>query len=142
MKKAFLIHGPNFNLLELREANHYDSLSLKDIEEAMINKGKEKNLNIISMQSNHEGEIIDFIHKAILDDAVEFILINAAAYSHTSIAILDALKIFKGQVIELHLSDISKREEYRKKSFISERADKIFFGKGIDSYKEALNSIL
>jgi 3-dehydroquinate dehydratase II len=139
MLNVLLINGPNLNLLELREKEHYGNISLSGIESTIKAHAVECNIDLIAKQSNHEGEIVEFIHEAIKTDKYQAIIINAAAYTHTSIAILDALKIFKGQVIEVHLSDITKREDFRKNSYISLRADKVFFGEGVNSYLKAID---
>ncbi|MBT4989761.1 MAG: 3-dehydroquinate dehydratase [Rickettsiales bacterium] len=137
--KSLLINGPNLNLLELRETEHYQNISLSEIELNTKQYALKNDINLVAKQSNHEGEIIEFIHDAVRSNYYKAIIINAGAYTHTSIAILDALKIFKGLVIEVHLSDITKREEFRKNSYISLRADQIFFGEGAKSYLKAID---
>jgi 3-dehydroquinate dehydratase II len=141
MSNALLLNGPNLNLLELREPEFYADISLKQLEQKLVSYAKAKNINLETKQSNHEGALIDLIHAAIIEKSYQAIIINAGGYTHTSIALLDALKIFKGKVIEVHLSDIAKREDFRKNSYISLRADKIFSGKGIQSYLDAINHL-
>jgi 3-dehydroquinate dehydratase-2 len=139
MKNIFLISGPNLNLLDKRESDHYPSIKLSEVVNKCTEYGKTHNLKIKHFQSNHEGEIIDKIQEIINQNNFDAIMINAGAYTHTSIAILDALNIYNGKVIELHFSDISKREDFRKTSYISFRADKVFKGEGLQSYIQAID---
>ena len=104
-----------------------------------MSKGKACSMNIKFEQTNSESELVTFIHEAIKTS--DGIIINAAAYSHTSVAILDALNSFTGYVIEVHISDISKREEFRKFSYVSLRADYVIMGKGLEGYIEALEKM-
>ena len=138
-KKIIILNGPNLNLLEFREKSIYGYLTYKKLEKEIYNKANELNLNIQIYQSNHEGDLIDYIHQGVINDYD--IIINAAAYSHTSIAIMDALSMSKNIVVEVHLSDINTREEFRKKSFISEAANVCFQGQGIYGYLKALEFI-
>ena len=139
MKKILLLSGPNLNLLEKRENSHYPQTKLLDIVNECKSYAEQFNMSITHFQSNHEGVIIDKIHQAVTEKGFEAIMINAGAYTHTSIAILDALNIYKGIVIEIHFSDIEKREEFRQRSFISLRADKLFKGEGLKSYLKAID---
>ena len=139
MKKILLLSGPNLNLLEKRENSHYPQTKLLDVVNECKSYAEQLDMSIIHFQSNHEGVIIDKIHEAIIAKDFDAIMINAGAYTHTSIAILDALNIYKGVVIEIHFSDIEKREEFRQKSFISLRADKLFKGEGLKSYIKAID---
>ncbi len=135
MKKILIINGPNLNLLGKREPEIYGHLTLKDIEEKCKEFSKNINCELDFRQSNHEGVIIDWLH-----DSKEFdgIIINAGAYTHTSIAIHDAIKSIGKKVIEVHLSNIHAREEFRKKSFISSVAIGQISGFGLKSYLMAL----
>ncbi|MEK7433889.1 MAG: type II 3-dehydroquinate dehydratase [Cyanobacteriota bacterium] len=135
MKKILIINGPNLNLLGKREPEIYGHLTLKDIEEKCKEFSKNINCELDFRQSNHEGVIIDWLH-----DSKEFdgIIINAGAYTHTSIAIHDAIKSIGKKVIEVHLSNIHAREEFRKKSFISSVAVGQISGFGLKSYLMAL----
>ena len=136
--KIFIINGPNLNLLGRRENNIYGDKTLKDIE--TLCKDKVKNLigaSVSFFQSNSESEIIGWIQQAL--DEASAIVINPAGYTHTSVAILDALRVFDGPVVEVHLSDIDQREHFRKFSYVSERADKVIKGKGPEGYIEALD---
>ena len=138
--KIYIINGPNLNKLGTREPDKYGTLKLQEIENICKKKCKENNLNCTFFQSNIEGEIVNIIHTAI-DEKINAIIINAAAYTHTSIAILDALKMFKGIIIEIHITNIHSREEYRHHSYISKVAKGIIAGFGTSVYQLAINSI-
>ena len=118
MKKILIINGPNLNLLGNREDDIYGKDSLDKIKSDCEKKGIEKKLEIIFFQSNNEGEIIDKIHE--VNDKFDGLIINPAAFTHSSIAILDSLRAISKPKIEIHLSNIYSREEYRKKSITSE----------------------
>lgn len=137
MKKILVINGPNLNLLGDREPEIYGIKTLKDIENECLNEFKE--LELVFCQSNSESEIIEYIHSAIKFNAL---IINAGALTHTSIAIHDALKAIKIPKIEVHISNIYSREEFRKNSFISPVVDGIIAGFGTDVYKLAIFSII
>ena len=137
MKKILVINGPNLNLLGDREPEIYGIKTLKDIENECLNEFKE--LELVFCQSNSESEIIEYIHSASKFTAL---IINAGALTHTSIAIHDALKAIKIPKIEVHISNIYSREEFRKKSFISPVVDGIIAGFGTDVYKLAIFSII
>ncbi len=138
-KNILVLNGPNLNLLGTRQPEIYGSRTLKDLEEMCISKGKACSMNVIFEQTNSESKLVDFIQEAI--NTKDGIIINAAAYSHTSVAILDALNSFSGYVIEVHISDISKREKFRKFSYVSLRADYVIMGKGLEGYIEAIEKI-
>ena len=143
MKKIIIINGPNLNLLGNRETDIYGSTTLDEIEQISINKGNELNLKISFFQSNSESEIIELIHKVQND--YDGLIINPAAYTHTSVALLDALKTISKPKIEIHLSNIYNREEYRKSSITSTGVDGMICGFGSLSYIlaiEALNGLL
>jgi len=133
MKKILVINGPNLNLLGKREVEIYGKTSLKDIEIKTKEFSKDNDLDIEFKQSNEESEMINWIQDCMKNN-YSGLLINAGAYTHTSIAIFDALKAIKIPIVEIHLSNIHKREEFRKKSFISEVADGVIFGFGSYSY--------
>ena len=135
--KIYIINGPNLNKLGTREPDKYGALKLEEIENLCKKKCDELNLSCNFFQSNIEGEIVNKIHDAI-DENFRAIIINAAAFTHTSIAILDALKMFKGIVIEIHITNIHAREEFRHNSFISKVANGIIAGFGEESYLMAL----
>ena len=136
--KIYIINGTNLNKLGTREPDKYGSLNLQEIEDMCKNKCEKLNLSCVFFQSNIEGEIINKIHDAI-DENINAIIINAAAYTHTSIAILDALKMFKGVIIEIHITNIHSREEFRHHSFISKVAQGIIAGFGEESYLMAID---
>ena len=137
--KIIIINGPNLNLLGEREQSQYGSMTYDDLKEICINKSKELNLDIEFTQSNIEGELVNIIQ----DSRQKFdgIIINAAAFTHTSIAIRDALGIFKKPIIELHISNIYKREEFRQKSLISDIVTGGIFGLGAYGYILAIISM-
>ena len=137
--KIIIINGPNLNLLGEREQSQYGSISYEELKENCIKKSKDLGLNIEFMQSNIEGEIVEVIQHA--RKKFDGIIINAAAFTHTSVAIRDALDIFKKPIIELHISNIYKREEFRQKSLISGVVDGIICGLGVDGYILAIISM-
>ena len=138
-KNILILNGPNLNLLGTRQPEIYGSQTLKDLEEMCVNKGKACSMNIQFEQSNSESKLVTSIQDAI--HTSDGIIINAAGYSHTSVAILDALNSFSGYVVEVHISDISKREEFRKFSYVSLRADYVIMGKGLEGYIEAIEKM-
>lgn len=136
MKPIFVINGPNLNLLGLRQPEIYGSETLADVVAGLAALASELGLLIDARQSNHEGEIVEMIHAARGQAAG--IIINPGAYSHTSIAILDALHAFDGPVLEVHISNIHKREAFRHHSYVSMRADGVIAGFGTMGYGLAL----
>ena len=130
--KIIIINGPNINLLGEREQSQYGSITFNELKEICINKSKELGLEIEFKQSNIEGELVNLIQDS--RKKYDGMIINAAAFTHTSIAIRDALSIFKKPTIELHLSNIYKREEFRHKSLISDIVDGGIFGLGENGY--------
>ena len=138
-KKILIINGPNINLLGQREKEVYGVLTYKQLKTKLIKYGKKKNLNTTFFQSNYEGEIIDLIQAA--RNKKDAIIINAAGYTHTSIAILDSLRAFTGLIYEVHISNIYKRELYRRKSYISLISDGVICGLGILGYEIAIDAI-
>lgn len=140
-QKITVLHGPNLNLLGVRQPEIYGYETLDDIDNALREKAFMAGWDINCFQSNHEGELIDAIHAARLDET-RAIIINPAAYTHTSIAILDALNAFEGKVIEVHITNVHKRESFRHHSYISLRADGVIAGLGIQGYQIALNAVL
>ena len=127
-----IINGPNLNLLGEREQSQYGSITFDHLKKNCLNKAKELNLNLEFYQSNIEGEIVTIIQKS--KNKFDGIIINAAGFTHTSVAIRDALDIFKKPIIELHISNIYKREEFRQKSLISDIASGGIFGLGDNGY--------
>ena len=138
-KKILIINGPNLNLLGEREESKYGKTSLDEVKKNCELHGKSIDLEIKFEQSNIEGEIVTMIQKA--KGAYDGIIINAAGYTHTSVAILDALLAIKIPTIEVHITNIYNREEFRKKSLISKAANGIICGFGINGYIMALDSI-
>lgn len=139
-KKVLVINGPNLNLLGKREPTIYGNTSLDDINELMKQKACANNIDIEFMQSNHEGVIIDNIQVA--SGKFDFIILNAAAFTHYSIAIRDAIAAVDTPVIEVHLSNIHKREEFRKNSVIAPVVVGQISGFGVDSYLIALEAVI
>tara|TARA_B100002051_G_scaffold213304_1_gene205208 strand:- start:652 stop:1098 length:447 start_codon:yes stop_codon:yes gene_type:complete len=130
--KIIIINGPNLNLLGEREQSQYGKITFNELKENCINKSKELGLNVEFFQSNVEGELVNLIQDSI--KKYDGIIINAAAFTHTSVAIRDALSIFKKPIIELHISNIYKREEFRHKSLISDIVTGGIFGLGGNGY--------
>ena len=139
MSKLIIINGPNLNLLGEREQTQYGSKDYKHLKEICLNRAKDLNIEIEIKQSNIEGEIVNIIQSARKE--YNGIIINAGGYSHTSVAIRDALDVFNGKIIELHISNIYKREEFRHKSIISGVVTGIICGLGINGYILAINSM-
>ena len=127
-----ILNGPNLNLLGQREQSQYGSITFDQLKKKCLKKANELNLNIEFLQSNIEGEIVTIIQEA--KKKFDGIIINAAGFTHTSVAIRDALDIFKKPIIELHISNIYKREEFRQKSLISDISTGGIFGLGDNGY--------
>jgi len=130
--KIIIINGPNINLLGEREQSQYGSITFEKLKENCLKKSKELDLSVEFAQSNIEGELVNMIQDARKN--FNGIIINAAAFTHTSVAIRDALDVFKKPIIELHISNIYKREEFRQKSLLSDIASGGIFGLGTDGY--------
>ena len=137
--KIIIINGPNINLLGEREQSQYGSITFEKLKENCLKKSKELDLSVEFTQSNIEGEIVNMIQDARKN--FNGIIINAAAFTHTSVAIRDALDVFKKPIIELHISNIYKREEFRQKSLLSDIASGGIFGLGTDGYILAIISM-
>ena len=137
--KIIIINGPNLNLLGEREQSQYGSTTFKQLKENCIKKSNEIGIELEFTQSNIEGEIVDLIQDA--RKKYDGMIINAAGFTHTSVAIRDALDLFKKPIIELHISNIYKREEFRHKSLISDIATGGIFGLGVEGYILAIISI-
>jgi len=143
MNKIIIVNGPNLNLLGERERNQYGSFTLKDLEKKCTEYAKKNNIALSFFQSNEEGELINQIQNSRNNQ--DGLIINAGGYTHTSVAIHDALKILKIPIIELHISNIYNREEFRHKSLISRIAKGVICGFGIEGYTmslEAMNKFL
>ena len=131
-----VINGPNLNMLGIREREVYGNQTYDDLVKYIKECAKELGVKVKILQSNYEGQIVEWIQKSY--GRVDGIIINPAAYTHTSVAILDALKAVNIKTVEVHLSDINQREEFRKFSYVSLYAEKTITGKGFEGYKEAL----
>ena len=136
MKPIYVMNGPNLNLLGLRQPEIYGAETLADVVARLDALAAELGVVVAAMQSNHEGELVDWIQRA--RDQAAGIIINPGAYSHTSVAILDALNAFDGPVLEVHISNIHKREAFRHHSFVSSRAEGVIAGFGTEGYLLAL----
>ena len=139
MTKIIIVNGPNLNLLGEREKNQYGNTTLKGIENMCIEFTKKNNLELTFTQSNIEGELVEKIQNSRNNQ--DGLIINAGGYTHTSVAIHDALKILKIPIIELHISNIYNREEFRNKSLISKVAKGIICGFGTDGYLMSLKAV-
>ena len=140
MNKIIILNGPNLNLLGEREKSQYGSFTLKDIEKNCKQFAKQNNIDLSFFQSNIEGELVEKIQSS--RNKENGLIINAGGYTHTSVAIHDALKILKIPIIELHISNIYNREEFRHKSLISNVANGVICGFGADGYIMALNAMV
>ena len=138
--KILVLNGPNINMLGIREPGIYGTDSFPDLLKLLKKTAEEENLEIEQYQSNHEGCLVDRIQAAYGE--FDGIVINPAAYTHTSIAILDALKAVGIPAVEVHISDVDSREDFRKTSYVSLYCQKRITGKGFEGYLEALDSII
>ena len=140
MSKIIIINGPNLNLLGEREQSQYGSMSFDDLKKKCMEKSKNLSIELDFIHSNIEGEIINMIQNA--NTKYDGIIINAAGFTHTSVAIRDALEIYKKPKIEVHISNIFAREEFRHKSFFSDIANGVICGLGTQGYDLALSHII
>lgn len=138
LRSLLIINGPNLNMLGIRDPNHYGTMTLEAIEQHCIAHGKTLGLSISCYQSNHEGNLIDAIQNA--REKYDGIIINAGAYTHTSLALLDALQSVDIPTIEVHLSNIHQREEFRHFSYISKAAIGMICGLGFHGYLAAIDT--
>lgn len=138
--KILVINGPNLNLLGLREVEHYGSESYRDLLNMISEHAEKKNIEVEFYQSNHEGDLVDCIHRAYFEH-FDGIVINPGAYTHTSIALLDALKAVKIPAVEVHISKVEKREDFRQISYIRSACVKSIIGEGFEGYKMALDHL-
>lgn len=138
--KILVINGPNLNMLGVREPDIYGKKTYKDLYALIKDHAKQNQVKVEIFQSNSEGEIVTKIQKA--HDKFDAIVINAGAYTHTSVAILDALKSVDILTVEVHISDINSRDEFRKFSYISLFAEKAIVGKGFNGYLEAIDYVV
>lgn len=140
MTHILILNGPNLNLLGTRQPEVYGTTTLSDIEAMCTDKAAELNVQVTCRQSNHEGELIDWIHAA--RGTSDGIIINAGAYTHTSIALMDAISSVEIPTLELHLSDIHAREEFRHVSYIGKVAFDAIMGHGADGYPMAIERMV
>jgi 3-dehydroquinate dehydratase-2 len=141
MASILVIHGPNLNLLGEREPETYGRVTLADIDAELHESARESGHHLLSLQSNSESELIDRVHDA-RHEGIDFILINPAAFTHTSIALRDALAASEIPFIEVHLSNVHAREPFRRHSYFSDLAEGVISGLGADSYRLALQAAL
>lgn len=140
MAKVLIINGPNLNLLGIREPSIYGSLSMEEYLTAL--QSDYPQVEIDYFQSNHEGDIIDRIHELGFEPDLNGIILNAGAFTHTSLAIADAIRAVERPVVEVHISNIAAREEIRHRSLLTSACRGIIAGFGLDSYRLALESLL
>ncbi|GBL32260.1 3-dehydroquinate dehydratase [Methylophilaceae bacterium] len=137
-KSILVLHGPNLNLLGEREPQHYGKQTLEDIDQALKTIASAKSIKLETMQSNSEGDLVNKI-QSLHNDKVDFLIINPAAYTHTSVAMRDALSAVKVPFIEVHLSNVYARESFRHHSYFSDIAVAVISGLGAEGYIAALN---
>lgn len=145
MKSILVLNGPNLNLLGIREPEQYGSTTLADVEALCVEEGKRHGIEVNCLQSNHEGELVEAIHGAregVLDGSCLGVVFNAGAYTHTSIALHDAIKGAEVPVIEVHISNVHARESFRHHSYLSPAAAGIIVGLGVDGYLLGINALV
>lgn len=140
MKRVMMLHGVNHNMFGKREPEQYGTITLEQINKNLFQLSKELDIEIQCFQTNHEGEMVDYIHKAYLEK-YDGVLINAGAWTHYSYAIKDALIMLECPIIELHMSNVFKREEFRQRSVISDVASGVIVGLGEDVYTLGLRAL-
>lgn len=136
-----IINGPNLNMLGIRELDIYGSKNYNDLVDYLNELGNTCNIELEIFQSNHEGEIIDKLHNAYFNK-VDAVIINPAAFTHYSYAIFDAIKAINIKTVEVHLSNIYEREDFRKTNVIKDACIKSFYGKGFESYRDAVEYLI
>lgn len=139
-KPIYILNGPNMNLLGVREPGIYGNASLKDIEDRCVERARAAGYQVVMRQTNHEGVLVDEIHEARTEACG--VILNAAAYTHTSLAVLDALKALDIPIIECHMSNPHAREPFRHHSYVSRAATAVVAGFGSSSYELALEGLL
>ena len=139
--KILVLNGPNLNMLGIREPGIYGSATYDDLVSRIVTYCSEKGIDVVCSQSNHEGELVDMIQQAYFDK-VDGIVINPGAYTHTSVASLDALKAVSIPAVEVHISQVSEREPFRQISYVSYYCFKTIMGKGFDGYIEAIDLLI
>ncbi len=141
MKKIYVLNGPNLNMLGIREPGHYGSTSYKELVSVLKSHSKKVGCKPVIYQSNHEGDLVDKIQEAYFKGA-DGIVINPGAYTHTSIALLDALKSTSLPAVEVHISKVEEREDFRQVSYIRAAVKKTITGHGISGYTEAIDYLM
>lgn len=136
--RILVLNGPNLNMLGIREPDIYGKSTYKDLVEMIEAHCSDKGIEVQCLQSNHEGTLVDYIQQAYFDK-VDGIVINPGAYTHTSVALLDALKAVQIPTVEVHISAVNEREDFRQISYVSYIAKKTIMGKGFDGYIEAID---
>lgn len=142
MKRIYILNGPNMNMLGIREPSRYGNASYRELVKRIRLHGKSLGVSPFIYQSNHEGDLVDQIHRAYFDKSAIGIVINPGAYTHTSIALLDAVKAVKLPTVEVHITDVDNREDFRKISYIREACVETISGHGIDGYLEAMDHLV
>jgi len=138
-RTVLVLNGPNLDLLGRRDPAVYGTATLADVERMCVEEGERLGLAVDCRQSNHEGRLIDWVHEAFEGGAA--VVANLGGYSHTSIALMDALAVVEAPVVEVHISDIHAREEFRRHSYVSLVADAAVIGEGVDGYPKALRTV-
>ena len=136
--KILVLNGPNLNMLGIREPDLYGSSTYNDLISLINSYCENKDIEVKCLQSNHEGELVDFIQQAYFDKT-DGIVINPGAYTHTSVALLDALKAVSIPAVEVHITKVDEREDFRRISYVSLYCSKTITGKGFDGYIEAID---
>lgn len=140
--KILILNGPNINFLGIREKSVYGTLTYQEYLNKIDEYANNKAISIEVKQSNHEGALIDLLQEAHFDDEIIGVILNGGGYTHTSIALMDAVSSISKPVIEVHFSDISKREEFRHHSYLTNVCEKTFKGNGINSYFDAIDYLI
>lgn len=138
--KIYVLNGPNLNMLGIREPDKYGNKSYDDLLNMLAEYGKKNGVDIFAYQSNHEGDLVDKIQEAYFEGA-DGLVINPGAYTHTSIALLDAIKATSIRTVEVHISNVAEREDFRQISYVRLAAEKTIMGKGLLGYIEALEHL-
>jgi 3-dehydroquinate dehydratase II len=138
-RTVFVLNGPNLNLLGRRDPDVYGTATLADVERLCSEEAARLGVRLVFRQSNHEGTLIDWIHEAFETGAA--VVGNFGGYTHTSVAIMDALAVIEAPVVEVHISDIHAREEFRHHSYVALVADDAVIGRGVDGYPQALRKV-
>ena len=139
--KIYILNGPNLNMLGVREPEHYGRVTYKQLVERLEQYCSEKHIEAVCRQSNHEGTLVDWIQESYFEGA-DGIVINPGAYTHTSIALLDAVKSVRLPTVEVHISKVEEREDFRQVSYIRAACVKTITGHGVDGYFEAVDHLL